>query len=413
MKVEILTIGDELLLGFTTDTNSGFLSRELSTLGVEVVRHTSIPDDRDRIGAEVSAALSRTGAVITSGGLGPTTDDISVESVAAALGRKLVEDAPVLAHMAALFRSRGITAALSATNKRQAMLPDGAEPMLNRHGTAPGVWIDAGDSRWIAMLPGVPRELRGLFADELRARIQSRVISANVIRSRTLRTTGIAESALAELIVKSGITVHSLAYLPGARGVDLRVTVRDMPENDATAVLDSSIIALRSVVGDRAYGEDNDDLAAVVLEVARRKSLKISVAESCTGGMLGARLSAVPGASDVFIGGLIAYANDVKMKLLGVPSSALAGDGAVSEATVRAMAAGVCALTGSEIGLAVSGVAGPGGGTEAKPVGTVWVCAQVNGDARAAMRVLPGDRDEIRQRAAQMALDLARHLIPD
>ena len=409
MKVEIITIGNELLLGYTIDTNSAFLSRELANIGVEVVRHMSVGDLRDDIITHVREALARTGAVITSGGLGPTSDDISVASVAAAFGRELREDPAVIAHIENLFRSRGYPATLNESNRRQAQIPRGAEVLMNRHGTAPGIWLgDAEMDGWIAMLPGVPRELKGLFADEVRPRIMKRITTHNVVASRTLRTTGIAESALAELIRTSGIHIPDLAYLPHASGVDLRVTVRNMNAGDAERLLSEEIAKLRSVAGDKAYGQDDTDLAEVVLGMARAKSRRIAVAESCTGGLLGGRLSAVPGASDVFAGGVIAYENEAKEKLLGVPRELIQSEGAVSEAVARAMASGVCGVLGTDIGVSITGIAGPTGGSDRKPVGTVWCCAEVAGSQRAAVRVLPGDRNEIRERATQMALDLLR-----
>jgi nicotinamide-nucleotide amidase len=408
MKVEILTIGNELLLGFTVDSNSAFLSRELAAIGVEVVRHTSVADAPEVIAAEVNAALDRSGAVITSGGLGPTSDDMSVAAVATALGLELEENVAVLRWIERLLASRGYKLPISAANRKQALLPLGARPLMNKRGTAPGIWIDIPGRGWVAMLPGVPGELRGLYNDEIAPTLISRRKGELVVLSNTVRTTGVAEATLAEVVQNSGQQFPELAYLPGIQGVDLRLSVHGLSGADAGLVLSKRAADLRAILGDSVYGENDDDLAAIVLALARDSSMKIAVAESCTGGLLGARLTAVPGASSVFAGGVIAYANSVKESHLGVTPHMLEQHGAVSEAAVLAMCTGVRQRFGTEIAVSVSGVAGPGGGTAQKPVGTVWVATNVGDSVRSARRVLPGTRTEIRERAAQMALDLLR-----
>jgi nicotinamide-nucleotide amidase len=233
------------------------------------------------------------------------------------------------------------------------------------------------------------------------------------VRSRTLRTTSIAESMIADRLgeLARGVGGLSLAYLPGQEGVDLRLTARGLPAADADAALARGIAALREHVGSWAYGEDAVDLPAVMLDQCRATGRTLAVAESCTGGLLGARLTAVPGSSDVFVGGVIAYANDVKRALLDVPVEALAEHGAVSEPVARAMAAGARARTGARVGLAITGVAGPGGGTDEKPVGTVWIAVDVDGETRTHRSVFIGDRDEIRFRASQFALELLRRTL--
>jgi nicotinamide-nucleotide amidase len=298
--VEILTIGNELLLGFTVDSNSAFLSRELAAIGVEVVRHTSVADAPEVIAAEVNAALDRSGAVITSGGLGPTSDDMSVAAVATALGLELEENVAVLRWIERLLASRGYKLPISAANRKQALLPLGARPLMNKRGTAPGIWIDIPGRGWVAMLPGVPGELRGLYNDEIAPTLISRRKGELVVLSNTVRTTGVAEATLAEVVQNSGQQFPELAYLPGIQGVDLRLSVHGLSGADAGLVLSKRAADLRAILGDSVYGENDDDLAAIVLALARDSSMKIAVAESCTGGLLGARLTAVPGASSVF-----------------------------------------------------------------------------------------------------------------
>jgi len=414
MNVEIVTIGDELLLGFTVDTNAVYIARELAALGVQVVRRATVGDGAAEIAGAVRDALDRTGAVITTGGLGPTSDDLTKPAIAALFGRTLSLDVDVVARLERIWAERGRPGALPATNLQQAMIPDGARVLQNRHGTAPGIWLEDERGRWVAMFPGVPRELRGMVSDELLPLLRDRAGPARrVVRSRTVRTTGIAESQLAVQLddLARGFPGLPLAYLPGVDGVDLRLTARDMAPDEADAALAAGAERLRSCVGRYAYGEGSDDLAAVVLDACRAQGLRVGVAESCTGGMLGARLTAIPGSSDVVEGGVIAYSNAVKQALLGVRERDLREHGAVSEPVARQMAAGVRERLGVEIGIGITGVAGPGGGTPDKPVGTVWTAVDVAGTARALRTVFIGDRDEIRRRAAQGALDMVRRAL--
>jgi nicotinamide-nucleotide amidase len=418
MRIEILTIGDELLLGFTIDTNGAHLARELAAVGIEVVRRGSVGDDADGIAAAVREALDRTGAVITTGGLGPTADDMTKPAIAALFGRTMVVDHAHIAWLEERWRTR-FGGALPESNRQQALMPEGARKLVNRHGSAPGVWLEDERARWVAMLPGVPREMRGMLADELmpivreRAQREAGVGEPPVVRSRTLRTTAIAESAIADRLgpLARGVEGLSLAYLPGHEGVDLRLTARDLPAAEADAALARGIEALRGHVGQWAYAEDAADMASVVLELCRRAGHTLAVAESCTGGMIGSRLTAVPGSSDVFLGGTIAYANSVKTGDLGVPAAMLEEHGAVSEPVARQMASGVRARLGAGVAIAVTGVAGPGGGTEEKPVGTTWIAVEVAGDVRAQRSVFIGDRAEIRFRASQLALELVRRAL--
>jgi nicotinamide-nucleotide amidase len=253
--------------------------------------------------------------------------------------------------------------------------------------------------------------MRGMLADTLLPLVKERLGAAvSVVRSRTLRTTGIGESHIADLVatIEGGVGDASLAYLPNADGTDLRLTVRGAGPAEADARLATGAERLRAVVGDAIYGEDDADLAAVVLELCRARGLTIGMAESCTGGMLGARLTAIPGSSDVVQGGVIAYSYDVKSSLLGVPAAMLNEHGAVSEPVVRAMAAGVREATGVNAALAITGIAGPGGGTVAKPVGTVWIALDLDGAVEARRFVMVGDRAEVRHRSAQAALEMLR-----
>ena len=410
MHIEVVTIGDELLLGYTIDTNAAHLARTLAAEGVEIVRRTTVGDSAPAIADAVREALDRAGAVITTGGLGPTSDDLTKPSIAALFGREMVLDEEHLAWMEERF-TRLFQRPMPAANRQQAMLPEGARKLKNNHGSAPGIWLEDERGRWVTMLPGVPREMRGMLADTVVPLIRERMRGEQrVVRSRTLRTTGVGESFIADRVatIPGGVGDSLLAYLPNAEGTDLRLTVRGVAPDEADSRLAASAERLRSVVADAVYGEDGADLAAVVLDLCREGRLTIAVAESCTGGLLGARLTAIPGSSDVVLGGVIAYANDVKLELLGVPKDDLREHGAVSDPVVRAMATGVRAATGARVGMAITGVAGPGGGTKEKPVGTVWIATDVDGAVESRRTRLIGDRAEVRQRAAQAVLEMLR-----
>jgi nicotinamide-nucleotide amidase len=413
MKVELITIGDELLLGLTIDTNAAHLARTLASVGVSVVRRATVGDEASEIALAVSDALARTGAVITTGGLGPTSDDRTRPAIAELFGRELVADEERWEALRALWRERG-RGEIPLSNRGQIMIPRGASVLTNRHGTAPGIWLEDDDGRWCAMLPGVPREMRGMLADELLPRLERRSGAARtVVKSRTVRTTGIAESKLAEVLgpLASSVDGLSLAYLPGREGVDLRLTSRDRSAAEADEALGRAAAELRSRISRYAYGDDETDLAAIVLQACESRGLHVAVAESCTGGLLGARLTAIPGSSSVVVGGVIAYSNDVKRDLLGVRQETLDTHGAVSEEVAMEMASGVRRRVGAEVGMSITGVAGPGGGSAEKPVGLVWIAVDVAGTARTHGSRFIGDRAEIRFRSTQAALDMLRRML--
>ena len=419
MDIEVVTIGSELLLGFTIDTNAAHLARELAAVGVSITRRTTVPDDAASIASAVLAGLDRSGAVITTGGLGPTADDFTKPAIAAIFGREMVLDENTLEGLRRLWRERGRAGELPVANHQQAMIPRGARILHNRYGTAPGIWLEDDRGRWVAMLPGVPSEMRGMLADTLLPLVRERNgaggASAVVVRSRTLRTTGIAESVVAERLGDAAREAAGLpvAYIPGLRGLDLRITARGLAPEAADDLLARGAALLRERVARYVYGEGDDDLAAVVLERCRDRSLRIALAESCTGGLLGARLTAIPGSSDVVVGGIVAYSNEVKERLLDVPNEMLVEHGAVSEPVVLRMASAARRRLGAEIGIAITGIAGPGGGTPEKPVGTVWMAIEVGDDHRAVHSRFIGDRDEVRERAAQSALEMVRRALEE
>lgn len=409
MKVEVVTIGTELLLGQILDTNAAELGRALAAAGVEIVRHSSVADRPEAIRAAVADALARTGFVITTGGLGPTRDDMTKREVAALFGKPLELDAAALRTLQERFRR--LDRPMPAVNRTQAEVPAGATVLPNPRGTAPGLWVED-RGRVVVMLPGVPSEMRGLLAEEVLPRL-ARQSGGAVVRSRTVRTTGIAESALAERVgaIEEEIGPLTLAYLPSVDGVDLRVTAWGLPEGEAERLLEAAETKLRARAGEHWYGANGADLAAAVLDRLRARQAHLAVAESCTGGLLSGRITAVPGASDVFVGGIVAYDNVVKSGALDVSPELLERHGAVSEEVVRAMVASAQRQFGVDAALAVTGIAGPTGGTPEKPVGTVWLAARLGPEERALKRIFPGDRGEIRARSAQAALDLLRRLL--
>jgi nicotinamide-nucleotide amidase len=412
--LELVTIGDELLLGFTVDTNGAFLAQKLAEEGIGVARRTAVGDSTGAIADAIREALERTSAVVTTGGLGPTSDDCTRDAIAEVFKVDLRVDKTHLEWMRARWKKR-FGRDMPKSNQRQAMIPWGGKKLENKHGSAPGIFIE--DHRgFVIALPGVPRELMGMTEDTLIPMLRDYGAGGGeCIRSHTLRTTGVAESLLEdrlERVVQAIVKdLVSVAYLPGVDGVDLRLTARSRDDVGAKEILFKAAAAIRSEVGESIYGEGSDDLARVLLAKCRSKHLTLAVAESCTGGLLGARLTSVPGSSEVFVGGVIAYSNEVKARELGVSVETLERYGAVSEEVVREMAIGARDKFGAGLALAITGVAGPGGGTDEKPVGLVWLCVALGDQVQTSKIQSWGDRQEIRYRAAQAAMELARRML--
>jgi nicotinamide-nucleotide amidase len=402
MNLELVTIGTELMLGLGLDTNGAEIGRALAAHGIRVLRRTSVADQPDEIRDAVADALRRTGAVLTTGGLGPTRDDITKKVVAGLFGAPLEFDESVWANL--LERFARLQRKPAESNRSQAEVPRGATVLRNRWGTAPGLWLE-GAPGLVIMLPGVPLEMRKLLEHEVVPRLAARA-GPSVIRSLVVRTSGIPESTLAERIgdIETEIAPLTLAYLPSLEGVDLRLSAWDLAADEADRRLRSAADLVRARAGDSAYGEGESDLAGLVLAEARARGLGLAVAESCTGGLLGARLTEIPGSSDVFVGGVIAYDNRVKIELLGVPAELLDEHGAVSEPIARAMAQGAAQRFGVAAALSVTGIAGPAGGSSEKPVGTVWIGCAMEDMIDTRHLLFPGTRHEIRARAVQAAL---------
>ena len=406
MDAEIIAVGSELLTPERLDTNSLYLTAELNKLGVEVVAKCVVGDDRGRLADAVARALDRSGIVILSGGLGPTEDDLTREAVAQATSRELVfhpEIAEALERRFAAMKRK-----MSEINKRQAFVIAGAEILPNDRGTAPGQWVST--NRAVAMLlPGPPHELKAMFEQQCLPRL-IRIAPKQAIRTAFLRVTGMPESDLDALIAPVYKKYPNIATTILAANGDLQVHLRARcdTEPEAEALLAEVGPPIESLLGDRLYSRDGDPLEVVVGGLLRQRNATLAVAESCTGGMLGARLTTVPGSSQYFAGGFITYSNALKRELLGVPAETLESFGAVSAETAAAMAAGARERAGSTYAVSITGVAGPDGGTAEKPVGLVYLgIAGPEGDAVTHRRFI-GDRERIRVFTTQAALDLLR-----
>jgi nicotinamide-nucleotide amidase len=402
----LVMVGNELLYGETVDTNAAWLARSLASLGIPVVRKHTVGDAAAEIQHAVRSAMSAAELVIVSGGLGPTADDLTKPAVAELLGRKLTIDQDLLERLEAYFRSRGFDS-MPGLNRTQAEIPEGATVMRNPQGTAQGLALEA-DGAWVVMLPGVPREMRAIFEGDLKAFIEQRFAArARKVHHRSIHTTGVAESRLAELVdaaLPADMGPVTLAYLPDLRGVDLRLSARGVPAAEANAWLAEIEAAIAPVVAPWRFEAESGDIVEALTRALMKAGKSVAVAESCTGGLIAKRITDRAGSSEIFVGGVIAYANDVKVAQLGVTPEDLARHGAVSEPVARQMARGVADRFGAAVGIGITGIAGPGGGTPEKPVGTVWRAISLDGQVEARLLTFVGDREAIRERAAQEAL---------
>ena len=410
MNAAVLAIGDEIVNGRTTDTNSGFLAQLLRSAGVEVVGFLTVADDREAIGQALRRALADAPFVVTTGGLGPTADDLTTACVAEIAGLPLELDSDSLAAIEERFRSRGIE--MPPNNRKQALFPRGSVILPNELGTAPGFVCPVEPDHFVASLPGVPREMRPMAESSLMRWVAARA-SGLVLASRTFSTVGLSESKLDELLTGVARPDEArLSFRAAFPRLQARVAVTASSEADAETRLDALEARVRERLGDHLYAVGDVGIEETVGELLRDQGLSMAVAESCTGGLIGHRLTDVPGSSGYFLGGVVAYANDVKMGLLGVRPETLREHGAVSEPVVVEMARGARRTTGADIGLATSGIAGPGGGTPEKPVGTVCIAiSSAEGDWHRTYAFGSRSRDWIKEITAQTALDQLRRTL--
>jgi len=402
----LVAVGNELLYGQTVDTNAAWLGRSLAAMGLEVRRKFTVADVRQDIQGAVRAAMDGADVVLVSGGLGPTRDDLTKEAVASLLGLGIHLDEALMTALAERFRARGYDK-LPAPNRTQAEVPDGATVLRNDHGTAPGLAMET-DGCLVVLLPGVPRELRGIFEGDLSELLRQRFAERlQPVHHRVIHTTGVAESRLAELVeplLPSDLGPVGLAFLPDLRGVDLRLSTRGGDAVEAEARLDRIERALEPAVGKWRFEAESGDVVESLQAELVARGMTVATAESCTGGLVAKRITDRAGSSEVFVGGLVAYSNAVKVAELGVSPEDLEEHGAVSEPVARQMAMGVKERFGASAGIGITGVAGPGGGSAEKPVGTVWLAIAVGDSVDARLVNLPGDRTAVRERAAQAAL---------
>ncbi len=404
-SAELIFTGDELLRGDIVNTNQAYLGQRLLDLGVFARRSVCVEDDLGAIARAVSDSLSRQPEVLVlSGGLGPTEDDLTREATAAALEVPLEHHEELLAQIRERFQARGYR--MSESNRKQASLPQGAVP-IPLAGTAPGFYVEAGKTLVVA-LPGVPWELKEMWEGTVEPLLRTRAGRGSGHLVKRILTFGIGESLLAEKL--AGLDWRGPTFHIGTRASLDGVTVilRGPDSAEGRRALGEAAERVRALLGDRVVAVDGPGLPEIAGELLRARSLTLAVAESCTGGLLGKRLTDVPGSSDYFLGGVTAYSNEVKRTLLAVPEEVLSRYGAVSEEVASAMALGVCRLLGSDCALSTTGVAGPGGGTESKPVGLVYVGSVVCGRVMVERLRLFGGREQIRERAALSALDLLR-----
>jgi len=406
---EILAVGSELLTPHRLDTNSLYLTGRLNELGVQVQAKAAVRDHRATLAAWIGMALSRADLLITTGGLGPTDDDVTREAVADALGRSMRDDAGMLDSIRARFRSRGLE--MPAINVRQASVIEGATVLTNPRGTAPGQWIDAGD-RVVVLLPGPPRELQPMFEEHVAPRLARRTPPAP-LRRRVIKITGRSESHVDEVAQPiyatfgdTHVTVEtSILASPGQ--IEIHLEGRGVDPRRIDDLLAAGVDRLTAALGPYVFSDDGRALEVVVGDALRHRGWRIAVAESCTAGLVLGRLTEVPGSSAWVVGGVVAYANDVKVHQLGVPDALLQAHGAVSEPVAQAMAAGVRERLGADVGLAITGIAGPDGGSPEKPVGTVVIALSGPREIVKTVR-FAGDRQMVRTQSVAAALDLVR-----
>lgn len=412
MNGVIITIGDEILIGQIVDTNSVSIARQLNEAGIVVSERCSVGDQAAQIADAVTRALQHARVVILTGGLGPTKDDITKHTLARMFGSGMRYDAAVGAHVERMLAARGI--AFNALNRSQAEVPEACTVLFNRHGTAPGMWFER-DGRVVVSLPGVPFEMEHLMQEEVMPRLKAR-FSLKQIVHRTLITSGLAESILAERIAawEEALPPYlRLAYLPNPGAVRLRLSAYEVEGARAEAEIEAQFAQLRQFIPQYVVGFEGASVEALVHGMLTERGLTLAVAESCTGGAIASRFTAMAGASAYLRCGVVAYSNAAKTALLGVDAGLIARYGAVSEPVVRAMAEGVRRISGADYALATTGIAGPAGGSEAKPVGTVWFALAGPGGTQALCRQCGTDRGQVIARAASQAIALLREALGD
>jgi nicotinamide-nucleotide amidase len=409
LNAEIIAIGSEMLTPFRADTNSLWLTERLNAMGIDVKLKTIVGDDEVRLEETVRDALRRSEIVISTGGLGPTEDDITRKIFARVLQRQLILNDAILEKIRARFARRGVP--MPEINARQALIIDGAQILENNNGTAPGMLIDEGKCT-VVMLPGPPREMRPMFDSAVAPVLKHRSGESLIIR-RKLSIFGLTESATDEIAApiytRYGNPSTTILFKDGQ--IELHLSAQSGDENDAERLIDELAGRLDEALGDYIFSRRDESLEQVVGDLLKRAGYTLATAESCTGGLLSGRITDIPGSSEYFLEGAVTYSNEAKTKLLGVPQKLIEDHGAVSEEVALAMARGIRELAGSTFGIGITGIAGPGGGTAEKPVGLVYIALADESQASAKKFVFPGDRQFIRTLSVNAALDLLRRRI--
>ena len=414
IKASIITIGDEILIGQIVDTNSVSIARQLNTAGITVAEKLSIGDDAAQITDTLSRAIATTQVVIITGGLGPTKDDITKHTLAKFFNSTLVKNEAVATHVRAMLTARGIE--YNELNQSQALVPECCTVLHNAHGTAPGMWFEAENGSIIISLPGVPFEMEHLMEDEVMPRLKEHfALHANI--HRTMITSGLPESMLAERIAawEEALPTHiKLAYLPSPNIVRLRLSTYDSDDEQAArAQIEALFDKLYEIIPEHIVGFENASVQELVHHLLTENNLTLAVAESCTGGTIASRFTAMAGASAYFRCGVVAYANEIKTDILGVNPDDIAQYGAVSEAVARQMAEGARRISGADYAIATTGIAGPTGGSEAKPVGTVWMAVATPTRTLSRMRPSGTDRGQIINRASAYAIEMLYSILKE
>lgn len=406
MHAEIITIGDELLIGQVIDTNSAWMAEQLNMIGIKVVQITSISDKHDAILSALADAGNRADVILTTGGLGPTRDDITRNALCEFFSTKLVFNQEAFDNIERLFKSRNLR--VTQLNREQAMIPEACTPLLNTNGTAPGMWFKKNNKVYVSM-PGVPFEMKSLMSDHVLPGLKSR--NTSHIVHRTVLTQGVGESFLADKIINWENSLPGfikLAYLPQPGIVRLRLTASGENEEFLKKSVNEKVEELYQLIPQYIFGEGEDTLEEITGRLLREKGLYLATAESCTGGYIAHLITSIAGSSEYFKGSVVAYSNEIKHKILCVNEETLSTHGAVSEETVKAMANGLQQSFGAECAIAVSGIAGPGGGSEDKPVGTTWIAVNTPKGQVTRKFTFGEHRGRNIRRTALAALDMLR-----
>ncbi len=405
MKAEIIAIGTEILWGRVIDTNTGYLGRKLQQTGVSIVRAQVVADDLEAICSAIQESLRRADLVITIGGLGPTSDDLTREAISKVLDVPLIFREDLKEKIEAHFKKRNVP--MPEINLRQAYLPEGAIPIENRVGTAPGFLLEKG-GRTICALPGPPSELIPMVEETLLPYVRGKV-KGNVILQRVLKVVGKPESAVEEILRGIMTPTGNPTVTPLAKAYEIQVAITaEGDEETVKGLIEETEKKIRERLGEDIFGADQEELEEVVGRMLKERKMSLSVAESCTGGLLGYRITKVSGSSEYFMGGVISYSNEAKRDILGVSRENLERYGAVSEEVAREMAEGAKRLFRTDFGIGITGIAGPTGGTPEKPVGLVYIAIATPTETICQRNIFPGDRESVRWRSSQTALDMLR-----